>query len=201
MKVIPGPRIKLSIPRKVDYSKGLQSLGFLVFSLGAALWFVPAAHAQTTVTTQHNDISRTGANPNETILTPANVNINGFGKLFSYPVDGYIYAQPLYMSGVTMGAGTAQAGTTHNVVFVATEHDTVYAFDADNDLGVNANPLWQVSLIGSGESTVPFGDVSCSDIIPEIGITSTPVIDPATNTIYVVAKTTASISGTTVYYF
>src|SRR6516164_11479202 len=139
-----------------------------------------ASHAQTSVTTQHYDISRTGANTNETILTPSNVNTNTFGKLFSTPVDGWIYAQPLYMAGVTMGAGTPQAGTTHNVVFIVTEHDSVYAFDADNNTGVNANPLWKVSLLGAGEKTVPSADLYYDppDIIPEIGITSTPVIDP-----------------------
>jgi hypothetical protein len=80
--------------------------------------------AQSSVTTQHYDISRTGANANETILTPTNVNTSTFGKLFSNLVDGYVYAQPLYMPGVTMGAGTAQAGTVHNVVYVATENDS-----------------------------------------------------------------------------
>ncbi len=165
-------------------------LGQLALSLWAAFLVVPAVQAQTSVTTQHNDIARTGANTNETILNPTNVNISTFGKLFSYPVDGWMYAQPLYMPGVTMGAGTAQPGTTHNVVFVVTQHDSVYAFDADSNTGANANPLWHVSLIGAGEKTVPNGDVSCGDIAPEVGITSTPVIDPATNTIYVVAKTT-----------
>ena len=106
-----------------------------------------ATLGQTSVTTQHNDIARTGANTNETILTPANVNTSSFGRLFSAPVDGYVYAQPLYMPGVTMGAGTAQPNTTHNVVFVATENDTVYAFDADNNTGANANPLWKASLV------------------------------------------------------
>jgi len=99
-----------------------------------------------------------------------------------------MYAQPLYVAGVTLGAGSAQAGTTHNVAFVVTQHDSVYAFDADSNTGANAVPLWQVSLIGAGETTVPSADLSCSDIVPELGISSTPVIDLATNTIYVVAR-------------
>ena len=167
-----------------------QVLGSITLCMGIATFVVPTTFAQTSVTTQHNDISRSGANPSETILTPANVNINSFGKLFSYSVDGWIYAQPLYVAGVTMGTGTPQAGSTHNVAFVVTQHNTVYAFDADSNTGANANPLWQVSLTPAGEKTVPNNDLSCGDIVPEIGVSSTPVIDLSTNTIYVVAKST-----------
>jgi Malectin domain/Chitobiase/beta-hexosaminidase C-terminal domain/Fn3 associated len=158
------------------------------------LFLVPSVVAQTNVVTQHYDNSRTGANTNETILTPSNVNSSLFGKLFSRNVDGYVYAQPLYMVGVTMGAGTSQPGTKHNVLFIATEHDSVYAFDADSDLGANATPLWKVTLLDAAHGAaanatpVPSGDLATEDMVPEIGITGTPVIDPTTNTIYVVGK-------------
>lgn len=159
---------------------------------------VAGVQAQTSVTTQHNDIGRTGQNRNETILTPANVNTSGFGKLFSYSIDGQAYAQPLYVPGVTMGAGTLQAGTKHNVVFIATEHDSVYAFDADSNGGSNASPLWKITLLdsahgaASGATTVPNGDLSTGDINPEVGITGTPVIDTSSNTMYVAGKTKES---------
>jgi IPT/TIG domain/Fibronectin type III domain/Abnormal spindle-like microcephaly-assoc'd, ASPM-SPD-2-Hydin len=132
--------------------------------------------------TYHNDNLRTGQNNSETVLTPANVNPTQFGKLFSYSIDGIAFASPLYMAGVNIpGNGV------HNVVYVATEHDSLYAFDAD---GLTANPLWHVSFLNSGVTTVPCANVGeCGDIPVEIGITSTPVIDPASSTIYIVAKT------------
>ncbi len=137
------------------------------------------AHA-VDVLTQHNNLGRTGANLEETILTPANVNVNQFGKLFARTVDSQVYAQPLYMQGLAI------SNQTHNVVFVCTENDSVYAFDADNP--ADSTPLWRVSL----GTPVPYGDVNgCTDLEPLIGITSTPVIDTNTGTIYVETKTVA----------
>jgi regulation of enolase protein 1 (concanavalin A-like superfamily) len=135
------------------------------------------------VLTYHYDNTRQGANTNETLLTPANVNTNTFGKLFSYPLDGYVYAEPLIMTNLTIPGQGA-----HNVVFVATEHDTIYALDADSNSGPNGGVLWQTNLGSAAVSaTAPFGSRygRYSNIVPEVGITGTPVIDPATGTLYV----------------
>jgi len=144
---------------------------------------------QVTVGTWHNDNLRTGQNIRETILTPSNVTQSLFGKLFAQAVDSYVYAQPLYLSNVTI----ANKGV-HNVVYVATQHDSVYAFDADSDTGVNAAPLWQVSFINpsAGINTLTASQISCGDMPPEVGITGTPVINPTSGTLYVVARTNES---------
>jgi len=156
----------------------------------AAIVMGPAAFAQVNVTTYHNDPGRSGANTQETLLYPANVNSKQFGKLFTSAVDGYVYAQPLYVANVAIGGGK------HNVLYVATEHDSVYALDADSGV-----VYWQKSLIPSGGRTVN-GDADiaagCEDMVPEIGITGTPVIDPATNTLYVVAA--SMVGGAAVQY-
>jgi hypothetical protein len=140
-------------------------------------------HAQ--VPTSQYDNARTGSYLNEKQLTPANVNQRQFGKVFSFQVDGDVYAQPLYMASVPVpGKGT------HNLLFIATEHDSVYAFDAD---GKQSEPLWHVSFLAPGLTTgstpVPAADVACPFITPEVGITSTPVIDTHTGTLYVLART------------
>jgi hypothetical protein len=159
--------------------------------IGSALSLVFAASlpvfGQVNVLTYHNDFARTGQNTNETILTPANVNMNTFGKIFSYPVDGQIYAQPLYVSGLAI-----QGQGVHNVVFVATMHDSVYALDADSNSGPNGGVLWQVSLGTS--AAMPNNDFGnrygpYHDIRPEVGIIGTPVIDLAAGTIYLSAFT------------
>jgi len=131
------------------------------------------------VTTYKNDNAHTGQYPNETTLNTTNVNQSQFGKRVSYPVDGQLYAQPLYLPNLSIG------GNIHNVVFAATENDSVYAFDADQTSAVA--PLWKTSLLPSGATAVPYTTVSCADLRPIIGITSTPVIDSSTNTMYVVA--------------
>jgi hypothetical protein len=137
----------------------------------------PLPTATTDVVTYHNDVARTGQNLSETILTTSNVTSSTFGKLGFFSVDGKVDAEPLYLSGLSIGGGT------HNVLYVVTEHDSVYAFDADS-----GSILWQVSVVGSGESTSD--DRGCGQVVPEIGITSTPVIDRtkgSNGAIYIVA--------------
>ena len=143
--------------------------------------------AQTNVLTYHNDNARTGQYLNETILTPGNVNSNSFGKIGFLNVDGKVDAQPLYLSNVNV------AGRTHNIIYVATEHDSVYAFDAET-----GELIWQASLLGDGETSSD--DRGCDQVRPEIGITATPVIEPTrgpNGTIYVVAMSKGDLG----FYF
>ena len=135
----------------------------------------------------HVDQNRSGLNDQETILTPANVTPSSFGKLFSYLVDGYVYGQPLLISNLTMSDGNK-----HNVLFAATENDSVYAFDADSNTGANAGLLWKMSLLQSGETPLTSGPIQ-----PFVGVSSTPAIDTTTNTIYVVSTQTSSAAGAT----
>ena len=156
--------------------------------------------AATAVTTYHNDLSCSGVNSTETILTPANVKTGSFSKRFSTAVDGKVYAQPLYVPSVTV-VGGAQAGT-HNLVLVATQHDSLYAIDADSGAVV-----WQTSFTASGLSgatsitSMPSADSNSNDTSPEIGVCGTPVIDPATKMLYVAAKTKQVVSGANHYVY
>ncbi|MGB8323936.1 MAG: hypothetical protein WCE52_13340, partial [Candidatus Acidiferrum sp.] len=155
------------------------------------------------VFTYHNNLSRNGSNPSEYALTPSNVSSTTFGKLFSCTVDGAVYAQPLWVANLKVG------GVSHNVVLVATQHDSLYAFDADVNTSP-CTPLWHVSLIdaahggSSSETTVPSGTTGnlvgsgYGDITPEVGVTGTPVIDPTSDTLYVVSKSVIT-SGPTFY--
>lgn len=141
------------------------------------------------VFTHHNDNARTGQNLKEYALSPATVSATAFGKLFSCPLDapGYVYAEPLYVANLTMSDGK-----NHNVLFLATESDWVYAYDADAS---SCQQLWKRSMLNPGETTVPPADTGeVNDVTPEIGITSTPVIDISSGIIYVCAKS-KSASG------
>jgi hypothetical protein len=168
----------------------------------AASASVPSASASASVAvtdlagvfTYHNDLARDGANTQEYALTSASVDTTTFGKLFSCPVDGAVYAQPLWVPGFTIGGGV------HNLLIVATQNDSVFAFDADASPCVT---YWQVNLLdtlhggAAGENPVVWNEVgNCyGDIYPEIGVTSTPVIDPTTNTIYVISASELGGAG------
>jgi hypothetical protein len=141
--------------------------------------FITLALTRVPVTTFHYDNTRQGQNTNETLLTLANVNVTNFGKLFTYSVDGYVYAQPLIMTNLNIPGQGA-----HNVVFVATENATVYAYDADSNAGANGGLLWSNHL-GTPYSYTAVGGKPDGDMSPSnIGITGTPVIDPVSGTIY-----------------
>ncbi len=151
-----------------------------VTSNSASLTVNPGtSNSSVDVITYHYDNGRSGMNLNETALTPANVNSTQFGKKGEFTVDGHVDAQPLYLSQVTIGA------QKKNVLYVATEHGSVYAFDADSVSGTTSTFLWKTTTLGSGETTSD--NRGCGQVSPEIGITATPVIDRARNAIYVVA--------------
>ncbi|MGH8318201.1 MAG: hypothetical protein ACREUL_09520 [Steroidobacteraceae bacterium] len=154
------------------------------------------------VDTYHDDLARDGVDDREYALSPSDINKSSFGKLFSCPVDGAIYAQPLWVSDLRIGGGE------HDVVFVATEHDSLYAFDADRSPCLE---LWKANLIDTdhgglgGETTVPGGTSGYlvgrgyGDLTPEVGVTGTPVIDPMTDTLYVVSSSVIYSAGLRYY--
>ncbi len=155
------------------------------------------------VLSYHDDAARDGLNAQEYALTPANVNTSSFGKLFSCAVDGAVYAQPLWMANLPV------SGAAHNVVFVATQRDSLYAFDADTS---PCTLLWHVSLIDAahggtpGESSVPSGvddylvGSGDGDITPEVGVTGTPVIDPISGILYVVSKSVNAAASPALFH-
>jgi hypothetical protein len=181
LNLTPGTSQSITFTATASASAGSASVsvtgesGSLTHSAVLALAITVAAGND--VVTYHYDNARTGLNPNETILTPANVNSATFGKLNMLSTDGLVDGEPLYLSSVTID------GAVHNVLYVVTEHDSIYAFDADSGL-----QLWKVSALGSGETTSD--NHNCGQIVPEIGITATPVLDRhagANGTIFVVA--------------
>lgn len=186
-------KVELAEPIRMMRSRVVRAClsGFVSLSLASSVRAV-------SVDNYHNDTSSSGVNASETNLTPANVNATNFGKLFSTYVDGLIQAQPLFVPGVVVTNGP-NAGT-HDLVFVATQHDSLYAIDANTGAVVWHTSFLDSGLAGATITTVPSADTKSTDITPEVGICSTPVIDPSTNMLYVTAKTKQVIGGGTPNY-
>jgi hypothetical protein len=175
-----------AVPHRRLKSRHIQGLVLLLTSVVG--FYVSPTFGQISVLTQHYDNSRTGQNTDETILTHANVNSIQFGKLFTQSLDGMEAAQPLYIPNVFIPT----TNSSHNVVYAVTQHDSVYAFDADNNQLNNASPLWYVNLLdpAHGITTVPLADEKCQvSGYTKFGIQGTPVIDIGRNAIYVLAMT------------
>lgn len=191
LSLTPGTPKSILFSAAADASAGTSTVdiqgqsGSLTHT--AALALTVAVPTGNDAVTYHYDNGRTGLNPNETTLTPANVNSATFGKINFLTTDGKVDAEPLYLSAVTIG------GLTHNVLYVVSEHDSIYAFDADN-----GSQLWKVSALGAGETTSD--DHGCGQISPEIGITSTPVIDRRKGSNGVIFIVAMSKDGTGAYH-
>lgn len=186
--VAPGSSqtVDLSVPSTVFAGNFTLTASGTSAALTHSIELPVTVFGQLPVTTWHYDNARTSANTWETVLTPSNVNSASFGKFFTQPVDGFVVGHPLYLPSVNLpGQGV------HNVVYVATMHDSVYAFDADN---ANAAPLWMTSILSysaAGATSVPSSVKRNGNTTAwtEVGIVSTPVIDPVTGTLYLVAET------------
>jgi hypothetical protein len=186
--------LRLSVVRAMAARKQTANCSRRLLAFLAGFSFLPVLSAQVPtavpVLTWRYDQTHAGQNTRETLLTPSNVNPDSFGKLFSLNVDSTVYPQPLYVPNLKMSDGQ-----THNVLFVATSNDSIYAFDADSNGGTNANPIWKITLLdsahgaGAGATAVPWQDTGSPDVAPTVGITGTPVINPDTNTMYVVGTT------------
>ncbi|HVM33463.1 MAG TPA: T9SS type A sorting domain-containing protein [bacterium] len=163
----------------------MKTISIQGLCLGLALLGSQPVFSAAAVSMYHNDSSRSGWYSGETLLSPSNVSASSFGKVFRDDVDGQIYGQPLYIPGLTLSEG-AHEGETHNAVIVVTQHDSVYAFDADSE----AVTLWHTNFLTGGVTTVTSPNstyFTCQDISPETGITDTPVLDLDTLTLYLVA--------------
>src|SRR6266702_2715295 len=170
----------------------IKSFARLLLSLFTGIVYLSVAAGQVNITTWQGNLQHTGLNSSETTLTPGLVGSPGnFGLLFTQQTDGQTYGQPLYVSSSTLGQ--FGDGSLHNVVYVATQAGSLYAFDADadpqgsNPNGTNSSPLWHANLIPAGSQPITQADVASTDILGDLAITTTPVIDTASSTIYIVS--------------